>query len=835
VGRERELELLVDGFMRCKEGRGQAFSILAEAGVGKSRLLYEFRKVVANEDVTFLEGKCLSYSRGVAYYPVIDVLKSNFDIREGERDFEIRQKVKKGIKIIQAEEASTLPYLLELLLVKNGGVDEIPMNPEMRKARTLDALIRIVLKGSEIRPLIMAIEDLHWIDKSSEESFRQLLESISGARVLLIFTYRPEFVHTWGGRSYHSQLNLNRLSNRESLLMVTHLLGTSKIDPDLENLILDKTEGVPFFIEEFIESLKNMRLIESKEDKCHLTGKTQDLVLPSTIHDVIMARVDTLPEGAKEILLRGSVIGREFSHELIKEIIDIDEHELLSFLAALRDSELLYERGIYPACTYIFKHALTCEVIYESILTKKKKKLHRKIGKAIEKIQSERLEELYEILAYHYSNGENSEKAYQYLKLSGNKAVRNYANNDAFRYYRSAIELLTMMSQTEENKKEQIQVRLLILAPMFFLGYPEDSFEILQNGEKLSNELGDEESIIHFLSQMGQYYSFKGDNPLGVQYCEAAFKEAEKIDDIGLMVPIGSDLCLLYYRAGETFKIIDVARKVVALLDKTQRQSEFFGKPYNVYSVLFAHYARSMCQLGNFEEATVLAEKGINFALKIKDIAALAWLELDYGQIQVIKGEAKNAIEHLQNSIRYVKEAQMVFISGVPWFLLGWAHWLVGELETARECLEKGQKILNELGAHMYLSFFYALSGMVYLESGDLKNARYRAEDALKISQKEDNKWVKGFALILLGRIFGKAGKPQVDKAEECFLRGIKILEEFKFKPFYAQGLYFLGLLYADTGQQDRALENLKKAEKLFRDMGMDNWLTKTKGGLGNL
>ena len=158
--------------------------------------------------------------------------------------------------------------------------------------------------------------------------------------------------------------------------MVAHLLGTSEIAPDLENLILDKTEGVPFFIEEFINSLKNLRLIESKEDKCYLTGQTQDLVIPSTIHDVIMARVDTLPEGAKEVLLRGSVIGREFSHELIKEITDLDEPERLSFLAALRDSELLYERGIYPACTYIFKHALTCEVIYESILTKKRKNLH---------------------------------------------------------------------------------------------------------------------------------------------------------------------------------------------------------------------------------------------------------------------------------------------------------------------------------------------------------------------------------------------------------------------------------------------------------------------------
>jgi predicted ATPase len=168
---------------------------MAEAGVGKSRFLYEFRKAVASEDVTFLEGRCLSYSRGVAYHPVIDILKANFDIHEGDGDFEIREKVQKGLRVLGADEAYTLPYLLEFLAVKDSGIDKIPMSPEERKNRIIEALRGIVLKGSEIRPLILAYEDLHWIDKSSEDHLKYLLESIPGARILLIFTYRPEFVH----------------------------------------------------------------------------------------------------------------------------------------------------------------------------------------------------------------------------------------------------------------------------------------------------------------------------------------------------------------------------------------------------------------------------------------------------------------------------------------------------------------------------------------------------------------------------------------------------------------------------------------------------------------
>ena len=273
IGRERELELLLDGLERSKAGRGQAVSIIADAGVGKSRLLYEFRKAVASEDLTFLEGKCLSYSRGVIYHPIIDILKANFDIRDDDKDLQIRDKIKKGLEILRADEDSTLPYLLELLSVKDNGMDKIPLSPEERKIRIIEALKRIVLKGSEIRPLIMAYENLHWIDNSSEESLKVLLDAISGSRVFLIFTYRPEFVHTWGGRSYHSQVNLNRLSTRETLMMVSCLLGTEAFDKEIEQVVLEKTEGVPFFIEELINSLKDQKIIEKKDNKYYLTLK----------------------------------------------------------------------------------------------------------------------------------------------------------------------------------------------------------------------------------------------------------------------------------------------------------------------------------------------------------------------------------------------------------------------------------------------------------------------------------------------------------------------------------------------------------------------------------
>src|SRR5512136_929101 len=512
IGRERELELLLDGFQRVKAGKGQAFSIIAEAGVGKSRLLYEFRKAVANEDVNFLEGKCLSYSRGAAYHPVIDILKSTFDIQEGEGDQRIREKVKKGLELMGVDEASTLPYLLELLSVKDSGIDQFSMSPEGKKDRLNEAIKRIVLRGAELRPLIIAFEDLHWIDKSSEDVVRSHLESIPGSRVLLIFTYRPEFVHTWGAKSYHNQLTLHRLSNRESLEMLTSILGTKEIEKALEEIILEKTEGVPFFIEEFIKSLKDLKIIEREDNTYRLSKDAHHLTIPSTIQDVIMARVDSLPEQTKEVLQAGSVIEREFSYPLISRVTGLPEKELLSHLSALKDSELLYERGIYPQSNYIFKHALTREVVYDSILGKRKKKLHEDIGNAIEELCRDNLSEHYEVLAEHYFLSENYGKSAEYSRLASRKAEKTASLNDAIVFAKKRIASIEKLPQTEDIQKQIIDARTILGLYLSEMIYNVEAKEAIDPIIDLAIKRDYKRRLSQIYTILGVYYCFVEDN-----------------------------------------------------------------------------------------------------------------------------------------------------------------------------------------------------------------------------------------------------------------------------------------------------------------------------------
>ena len=552
VGRQRELELLLDGFERSREGRGQAISVISEAGIGKSRLLYEFRKAVTNEDVTFLEGKCLSYSRNISYHPIVDILKANFDIQDNDRDQQIKEKVISFLKIIQVDEQSTLPYLLELLSVKESGIEKIQMSPEARKDRTLEALKRITLKGSEIRPLIMAVEDLHWMDRSSEDAFKEFLESISGSKVFLIFTYRPEFVHAWGSRSYHSQLTLNRLSNRESLAMIEHVFGTRNVDRHLEDLILQKAEGIPFFIEEFIKSLKDQKIIEKINGTYSLAKDLKTISIPSTIQDVIMARVDHLPEGARELLRTGSVIEREFSHELIQKVTGLPEKELLSHLSMLRDSELLYERGIYPNSTYIFKHALTREVVYDSILTEKKKQIHAKIAHAVEEIYKENICDCYGVLANHYMAGEDYERAAEYSRLEAKKYQKAASFRDAVEYAKRSIGCLEKLPQSEAVQKKIIDARTILSIYYLSLNYHNEAKDAVEPVINLALDLNYTKRLPGLYTAMVEYHAaVEEDFSKAKQYLNEVSEIAAKAGDFLALwfanYQLGSVICMDYH------------------------------------------------------------------------------------------------------------------------------------------------------------------------------------------------------------------------------------------------------------------------------------------------
>jgi len=826
VGRDRELDLLLDAFEKVKARRGQAISIMSEAGVGKSRLLYEFRKRISNEDVTFLEGKCLSYSRGIAYHPVQDILKSNFKVRGGENDAEIGEKIKRGLKILGADEATTLPYLLELLSVKDSGIDKIMMSPEGRRDRIIEALKRIVLKGSEIRPLVMAIEDLHWADKSSEDVLKYLLDSIPGTAVFLIFTYRPEFVHTWGGKSYHSQVNLNRLSNRESLAMVSHLLATEDIDESIEELVLEKAEGVPFFIEEFIKSLKDLKVIKRKDSKFRLTKEVQAVSIPTTIQEVIMARVDSLPEGAKEVLQAGSVIEREFSHKLIMEIISLPEKELLSNLSILRDAELIYERGIYPESTYLFKHALTQEVVYDSILTKRRKKLHEDVGNALENLYKHTIDQYYGVLAEHYIRSENYKKGAEYFRLASKKAEKTASLKEAISFSKKMVACLERLPKRDDTQRKLISARTS-------LGLYDTQMNYFHEAKKVIDPIFNTALTQGSKRRLSQIYLIKGeyccmveeDYPEGLKNLKKALELSQEANDI-LSFVLAS-----YYLGGALF----FSCKFEEAFDHFQKALEPNVAANSLWGISMMKSNISL--LCNYQGAVTMGYQNSVEALEIAeesaDLMSRAMAHTALGTSCFFKGLLDDAIEHLYKGCDFNERIDLPLWNALGLHYLAEIYFILGEYRRSKDNFAK----LNVLLAHNRISPSLASLAKLGAARANMINKKQDIDLELFFSFVHENKikLLEGEMRRYIGEILLNICDQNAYVAKDWIETAIESYKKNSMKWFLGKSYALYAEMFRRNGEQSKAQESLCQSIEVFKECGADRWVEKYEKELAKL
>jgi tetratricopeptide (TPR) repeat protein len=760
------------------------------------------------------------------YHPIIDILKSNFDIRDNDRDSEIREKVIGGLKLLGVDEASTLPYILELLLVKGSSIDEIPMSPEAKKDRIMEAVKRISLKGSEIRPLIAAIEDLHWIDKSSGEYLKNLLNSISGSRIFLIFTYRPEFVHTWGGRSYHNQINLNRLSNRESLAMVKSILGSEIIDIDLEELILEKTEGVPFFIEEFIKSLKELKIIKRKDGKYILVKDIQKLSIPTKIHDVIMARVDSMPEGAKDVLQTGSVIEREFNYELLKRLTDISNQKLLSHLSVLNDSELIYERGIYPQSSYIFKHALTQEVVYSSILTKRRKKLHNEIGLSIEDLYAKNIKGKYGVLAEHFFEGENYEKAEEYLKLAAKEARKKSAFIDAISYAEKSIICAERVSDSEANQRKLVDARTLLAGYHMSLNHHVKAKEAVVPIVELARRMCYSKRLPTIYVALGSYYLLVDENfSKGVQFLNEALKISKETKNYFSMWSAFWFTALGCYYENEVEKSIECLNEGMVLSAQVNNP----GPKIFLQSYIITWFYTWQ---GRIEQAWNESLECLRIAEESGDLYYQTPASICCGVSSYVKGDFEKAESYLLQALAFSEKTGH------------YTNWMTAcehifevyiskkEYKEATSYFERMITILeptkyrpSEIGLYRVgLVRAKVLSSDQDIEIGELLDYCNNIR-----SKRMKNKCARYICDILLNI------NSQKKRAESWINRIIETDKGKNFRFFLGQDYALYAELYKRNGNQSKAREHLSKAVEIFIECGASGWADKYEKELAEL
>jgi predicted ATPase len=542
VGRQGEIDQLRRALEQTQAGHGQIVGVMGEPGVGKSRLFYEF-KLTSPHGCLVLEAYSVSHGKAAPYLPVIELLKTYFHIQPQDDERRCKEKVNGKVLTLDRTLEDALPYLFTLLGIEDQTRSLQQMDPQIRRRRTFEALKRLFLRESLNQPLVLIFEDLHWIDNETQEFLDTLSESVVTAHLLLLVNYRPEYRHEWGTKTYYSQLRLAPLGKTEAEELLTFLLGTDPSLQPVKHLILAKTEGTPFFMEEVVQTLAEEGALAGEQGHYRLQKTPTALHISPTVHGVLAARIDRLGTAEKELLQRLAVIGREFSLSLVRQVVTQPEEELYRLLSMLQSKEFLYEQPAFPEVEYIFKHALTQEVAYGSVLQERRKALHEQTATAIEELYRVNLEDHYGDLAHHYSRSGNTQKAVEYLHRAGQQAVQRSAYPEAIMHFTTALELLQTLAETPERVHQELTLQLALAPPLMAtrgIAAPEVG-AVSTRTLALCRQVGETPQLFEALCGAWLFYLVRAEYRTARELAERLLPLAQRAR---LRAPPGSALCV---------------------------------------------------------------------------------------------------------------------------------------------------------------------------------------------------------------------------------------------------------------------------------------------------
>jgi predicted ATPase len=590
VGRQSEMAQLKRALEQAKAGQGQIVGTMGEPGLGKSRLFYEF-KLLSLGGCLVLEAYSVSHGKATAYLPVIELLKSYFDIKVEDEERKRREKIIGKVIGLDRSLEDALPYLFALL-----GIEEQPsplqqMDPQIRRRRTFEALKKLFLRESLNQPLVLIFEDLHWIDGETQGFLDVLSESVASAKILLLTNYRPEYRHKWGQKTYYTQLRLAPFGRVEAEEFLDELLGNAvgaDLVPaqagrppgsplqDLKRLLLEKTQGTPFFMEEIVQELREQGVLVCDPGVGWVTTHpTATLQIPTTVQAVLAARIDRLAPDEKSLLQQLAVIGRQFPVSLVRQVITQPEADLYRLLASLQRKEFLYEQPAFPEVEYIFKHALTQEVAYGTVLQEQRKALHECTAQAVEALYHLKLEDHYSSLAHHYSRSGNTEKAVKYGGLAGQQAIRQSANTEAVSYLTIALELLRTLPDTPGRVRQELALQVA-LGPALMAAKSTTAPEVERvyvRARELCQQMGESPQLFSVLWGLYIFYFLRGEFQTGRELGEQIFSLAQRQQDSALLLEAHQALAIILFWLGEPVSARAHMEQGLALYNSQQHHS----------------------------------------------------------------------------------------------------------------------------------------------------------------------------------------------------------------------------------------------------------------------
>ncbi len=573
VGRAPELDQLHEALEQAEAGRGQVVAVVGEPGVGKSRLVHEITQAVSRPQWLVLEGRSLSYGKATPYLPITDLLRGYFQIEARDGAREIHTKVLARLRALDPALEPTLPAFLALLDVPADDARWQGLDPALRRQRTLDAIMALLLRESQSQPLLLVLEDLQWVDSETQALLDGLVERVPRARIVLLANFRPEYQDGWGGKTYYTRLRLNTLAHESADELLQALLGVEPGLASLKRLLIERTDGNPFFLEESVRTLVETGALDGERGQYRAARPLAGIQIPATVQSILAARIDRLPDREKRLLQSASVIGKDVPFALLQALEDAPEEELRRALGHLQAAEFLYETSLFPDLEYTFKHALTHEVAYGALLYGNRRALHARLVSVIERLATGRLAEQVDRLAHHALQGGLWDKAVLLFRKAGAKAAAHSAYREAVTCSEQALDALTHLPPGKERDEQEVDLRLDLHNALTPHGEVVRMLETLHEAERVAGALGDQRRLGRIAAYMTQGYWWSGQPDRAVESAQRALAIAGTLGDHALAAIATLRLGQAYLSLGEYRQAIAAfARNVAELREQALRR-----------------------------------------------------------------------------------------------------------------------------------------------------------------------------------------------------------------------------------------------------------------------
>lgn len=823
VGRARELAQLREARTLAQAGHGQIVGVVGEPGVGKSRLCHEF-KLLAPRDCLVLETFSVSHDKAYPYLPLIELLRNYCQITAQDDERRRRERITGKVLTLDRALEDSLPYLFHLLGAAEPNSALATMDPQIRRQRTFEAIKRLLVRESLTQPLELIVEDLQWLDSETEAFLGFLGESVGNARILLLVNYRPEYRHDWGRKSYYTQLRLDPLGEAEARELLHALLGDAAGLAPLERLILEQTEGNPFFIEEVVQALAEGHMLLGERGHYRLEQLPDKLNIPPTVQGVLASRIDRLQPAEKALLQTLAVIGKVFPWSLLARVVDQPEDTTKSLLTRLQAGEFIYELPAFPEVEYSFKHALTQEVAYRSLLSDRRRALHERTGRAIEALFGDQLEAHCNELAHHFSRSGDAHKAVEYLHCAGRQAVQRSADAEAVTHLTTALTLLATLPDSPERARQEISLQLT-LGPVWMAirGYSSPEMEATYaRALALCRQLGETVQPFPALLGLRTFYLGRGALATARELGEQLIALAEKVQDPALVMQARRALGTTLFYLGELAAARAQLEQAIALYDPRQHKSHAFVYGLEPGVQGLGYIAMDLWLLGYPDQALARSQEALDLARAPSHPPNLADALVYAAEVRLFRREAQPVCDMAQALIALATDYGLPYGLAYGNILSGWVLAEQGRAAEGIAVIRRSLEAYRATGTELWRPRLLALLAGACAKAGQAKAGLAALDEALAsvasteecVCEAELHR-LKGELTLLAAGGEGDGGERE---AEACFLQAVATANRQGARSLALRAVVALSRLWQRQGRKAEARKMLADCHGTFTE-----------------